>query len=90
MQELLLKLWDGAEGKKKTVIFVTHDINEALLLADRIVYMKPGEIVADISVDLPRPRVDEGPFASIREKLLTLFEEDNERIAEERANEEIM
>lgn len=90
LQELLLKLWDGAEGKKKTVVFVTHDINEALLLADRIVYMKPGEIVADISVELPRPRVEVGEFLSIRNELLTLFEEDNERIAEERANEETL
>ncbi len=88
LQELLLKLWEGAEGKKKTVVFVTHDINEALLLADRVVYMKPGVIAADIPVELPRPRVDEGDFVLIKNRLLTLFEEDKERIAEERAHEE--
>ena len=55
MQELLLDLW---ERDRKTVIFVTHDIDEALLLGDRIVVMtaRPGRTKRIIDVDLPRPR----------------------------------
>ena len=88
LQELLLELWDNGEGKKKTVIFVTHDINEAILLADRVVFMKPGEIEAEMTIDLPRPRVDEGPFAAYREKLLELFEEYKPEESEEEEEEE--
>lgn len=55
MQELILELW---EEQRKTVLFVTHDIDEALLLGDRVVVMsaRPGRIKEDIRVDLPRPR----------------------------------
>ncbi len=46
----------GSGERRKTVVFVTHDINEAILLADRVVFMRRGEIVADRAVDVPRPR----------------------------------
>ena len=55
LQHLLLKLWDEDE-EKKTIVFVTHDLDEALLLADRIVFMSPGKIRQDITVNIPRPR----------------------------------
>jgi len=60
LHELLLGLW--AETKK-TVVFVTHDIEEALILADRILVVSHGEVVRDAFVDLPRPR-DEDVRAS--------------------------
>jgi ABC-type nitrate/sulfonate/bicarbonate transport system ATPase subunit len=55
MQELLLELW---ETQRKTVLFVTHDIDEALLLGDRVVVMsaRPGRVTEQLRVPLPRPR----------------------------------
>jgi len=55
LQSLLLSLW---QSDKKTVVFVTHDIEEAVLLADRVMIMSssPGSIKEVISIDLPRPR----------------------------------
>ena len=55
MQELLLGIW---ERERKTVLFVTHDIEEAIFLASRVLVMtaRPGRIKADIAIDLPHPR----------------------------------
>ncbi len=55
LQELLVELWAGAQPKK-TVVFVTHDLEEAVLLADRIVFMRPGRVERVMPVDLERPR----------------------------------
>jgi NitT/TauT family transport system ATP-binding protein len=61
MQAELLRIWRGAEiegGNRKTVLFITHQIEEAVFLSDRVVVMsaRPGRIMADIKIDLPRPR----------------------------------
>lgn len=55
MQTYLLDIWTRIP---KTILFITHDIDEALLLADRIALMSaaPGTVLANLDVDLPRPR----------------------------------
>jgi NitT/TauT family transport system ATP-binding protein len=60
MQMEFLKIWEEHQGSdtRKTVVFVTHDLQEAVLLADRVVVMlpHPGRIAEDRLIDLPRPR----------------------------------
>lgn len=55
LEDLLLEMWGQS---KRTVVFITHDLAEAVALADRVVVMsaRPGRIVADMAIDLPRPR----------------------------------
>ncbi|MBB5393254.1 NitT/TauT family transport system ATP-binding protein [Herbaspirillum sp. SJZ102] len=55
MQELLLQVWARINT---TILFITHDIDEALFLADRILVMspRPGRIIDEIRIDFPRPR----------------------------------
>jgi NitT/TauT family transport system ATP-binding protein len=55
MQGLVLDLWEQA---RKTVIFITHDLAEAIVLADRVAVIsrRPGRVKAVVAIDLPRPR----------------------------------
>ena len=55
MQELLLHLWHEV---RTTILFVTHDVDEAIFLADRIAIMtaRPGRLKQELAVPLPRPR----------------------------------
>ena len=55
MQELLLGIW---EAERKTVMFVTHDIDEAIFMANRVAVFsaRPGRIKTELAVDLPHPR----------------------------------
>jgi NitT/TauT family transport system ATP-binding protein len=86
MQELLLALW---ERHQQTVLFITHDIEEALLLADRVCVMtaRPGRIKKSILVPMPRPRSIEltlsPEFNALRREVLDLIREESVRAANE-------
>jgi NitT/TauT family transport system ATP-binding protein len=75
----LLRIW---ERDRKTALFVTHDIDEAIYLADKVVVMgrNPGHIKEVIRVDLPRPRgqavMDTPEFAEYRKRLRKHLEHD--------------
>jgi len=76
MQQWLLQIWADL---KKTVIFVTHDVDEAIFLSDRVIVMspRPGRVVADIVVDLPRPRtletLTDPAFVDFKREVLRLL-----------------
>jgi len=76
MQEELLRLW---EADRRTLIFVTHSLDEALLLGDRVLVMsaRPGKIIADIRVPFPRPRDGAvrgtAEFASLQQEIWELL-----------------
>lgn len=79
LQELLLELWENGDTKK-TVVFVTHDIDEAIFLADKIVMMTPapGRLLKEIPVTFKRPRnraelVQAREYNAFRSKLISLF-----------------
>lgn len=79
MQAWLMETWETA---KRTVIFVTHQIDEAVYLSDRVVVMtaRPGRVKADIAIDLPRPRtlaVKRTPeFSQYIDQIWSLIEEE--------------
>ena len=56
LQTLLEQLSAGSGEKNKTIVFVTHDIQEAVFLADRLLYMEPGKLAGELCVPLTRPR----------------------------------
>jgi ABC-type nitrate/sulfonate/bicarbonate transport system ATPase subunit len=76
MQEELLRIWARF---RKTVIFVTHSIAEALLLADTVLLMtaRPGRIKSVLRIDLPRPRDESEPrMIELRRRLLAELSEE--------------
>jgi NitT/TauT family transport system ATP-binding protein len=75
MQEELLRVWEADE---RTVVFVTHSLEEAIVLGDRVLVMskRPGRVLADVQVPLPRPRqqVDVSESAAFWELRASLWE----------------
>ncbi|MGP9846020.1 ABC transporter ATP-binding protein [Brachybacterium sp. 107] len=87
MQEELIALW---EQERKTVLMVTHDIDEAIILSDRVIVMsgRPGTVREDIAVPFERPRsfdIERSPeFGELRSRIWNLLRDDV-RSAEETA-----
>jgi len=90
LQDLVLDVWSNADPRR-TVVFVTHDIEEAIYLADRIVILgsSPGRIIQELRVPFARPRVRHTltrlpEFQALREQIAERFRLDTlERIAAE-------
>jgi len=87
MQELLLRVW---EEHKITVLFITHDVDEAIFLSDRVYVMtaRPGRIKAEVAIELPRPRLYEmqtaPAFIALKRDVMGLIREESLRtIAQE-------
>ena len=86
MQEWLLDLWASF---RKTIVLVTHDVDEAIFLADRIYVLtaRPGQVKMVLPVGLPRPRsydiVTQEPFITLKARLLTAIREESLRAQEE-------
>lgn len=82
MQKEVLNIW---EKEKTTMILVTHDIDEAIFLADRVIVMssRPGTIKKIINVDLARPRIRSNfDYIKIRNEIYREFFEESEKILE--------
>ncbi|MDH7798980.1 MULTISPECIES: ABC transporter ATP-binding protein [unclassified Beijerinckia] len=88
LQEELERIWDAS---RKTVLFVTHDIDEAIYLADRVIVFtaRPGRIKADIRIKLERPRAMEikksAAYTQYRNQIWDLLREEVLRAREEYA-----
>jgi ABC-type nitrate/sulfonate/bicarbonate transport system ATPase subunit len=92
MQELLLAVW---EQTHKTVLFVTHDIQEAILLGDRVYVMtaRPGRIKQEVPIALPRPRtvdvLDSESFIRLRRQIHLLIREESPKVLEESVSRQL-
>ena len=84
MQELLLSVW---ERHHRTVLFVTHDVDEAVFMADRIVVIsrRPGRILKDLTITLPRPRAYDvlvtPDFMAVKRDVLSLVRQEAMAVA---------
>ena len=72
LQDMLLDLWEGSCCK--TAVFVTHDIDEALILADRIVFMEPKHVIKSFNLPKGRDRVGSPEVEVVKAEVLELFE----------------
>lgn len=80
MQELLTRIW---EAHRLTVLFITHDVDEAVYISDRVVVMtnQPGRLKEEVAITLPRPRTiaiqETAEFLTLRHRILTSIREES-------------
>lgn len=74
MQELLRNVWQENK-KKRTVLFVTHDIEEAMLISDRVIFMREGKIQEEYDICKVRDSKDEEKFAKVKRRIENAFYE---------------
>jgi sulfonate transport system ATP-binding protein len=67
MQRLIERLW---LRQGFTAVLVTHDVSEAVALADRVLLIEQGRVALDLSIHLPRPRLRDAAFAGLEQQLL--------------------
>lgn len=81
LQQELERIWLGTN---KTVVFVTHSIREAIKLSDRIIIMgaRPGRIISDFNVDLPRPR-NQADMGVLEEKVMQILKTEIDHVMKE-------
>jgi ABC-type nitrate/sulfonate/bicarbonate transport system ATPase subunit len=93
LQSLMEDLWIAGD-LRKTAIFVTHDIEEALLLADRIVFMSAGRFREEFAVSAPRPRdpetyLETPAYKTLRSRLLDMFYHAEETLSDQTDRERV-
>ncbi|WP_077324999.1 ABC transporter ATP-binding protein [Virgibacillus siamensis] len=88
LHDELIQIW---QQTKKTILFVTHSIQEAVKLSDRVIVMGtlPGRVIADINVDIPRPRKREDhQVIEIEKKVMHLLEGEIDKVLKEELSHE--
>jgi NitT/TauT family transport system ATP-binding protein len=74
LQEELTRIW---EERRPTILFITHDVGEAVFLADRVIVLSKGTVLKELLIDLPRPRywdtlMEDGAFKALSAEVLQL------------------
>jgi len=88
MQQWLLDVWSE---NRRTVLFITHDVDEAIFLSDRVIVMsaRPGQLIDQFTIDLPRPRTLEmltlPGFTVVKARLFALLHGESRRTFEQQA-----
>jgi len=74
LQEELTRIW---QERRPTILFITHDVGEAVFLADRVIVLSNGAVLKELAIDLPRPRhwdalIEDNAFKSLTAEVLQL------------------
>ena len=76
LRKEVLRMWEDPSSSINTCLMVTHNVLEAVYMADRVVVMspRPGMVIGDVKIDLPRPRnLKDSAFFDIHDKIISLI-----------------